>query len=463
MFNVSDKIRLNPELCPQEKLDQKHFQFGALNYPVLALDWECEVVEAFTDQYHGAMVAFKVLNDYRIEPDTIVYFRADDCIISKETRVKIDFEILGKQLKVQPLIDLNRGEREVLMKERDKLRKTNDKASKVMQANWKAVKHLDEKLEELKLNTSTNFLVRTVKHGTFELDCKEDQIETTLRREIRKSRANAKKIMPVEKIISGGMKYEKVGGVLAKSGEFAKLNKDFAIKIINEHKKPVTKEDNYVGIELECFGPLTIEEMKDRFIKAGLKKYVNVGTDGSIRTNDSDEEYAMEIRLCIAEKDLETIMPKVFDVIDNEGFNVNVSCGTHVHVDMRNRDPELAYANLFKVQKLMMATQPKARRKNSYCKENKVAELSKSQFDSNERYSVINTQSYNKHKTLEVRLHAGTVNYEDMKAWVEFLVAVVSKTDKLSTEISTIEQLNSLGIVSAGTSKHLAKRVKKYA
>lgn len=461
MFNVSDKIRLNPELCPQDKLEQKHFQFGALNYPVLVLDWEMEVVETFNDSYHGNMVAVKILNDDRVEADTIVYFRTDDCVIAKATKLKIDFTILGRVLKVQPLIDSNRAERAALMVERKKIGRTQDKTSKIMQANWKKVKALDLKLVELQEQTETVFSIKTPGLGQITLDCKEDQIEQFIRREIRLRRATAKKIVPTEKIIAGGIKYEKVGGVLSKAGEFAKINKDFSLKVINEKKVPNTKEDNYVGIEIECYGKKTIEQMKESFIKARLKKFVNVTTDGSIRPTSGNN--GMEIRVCLAEKDLDTILPRIFKVIEDEKMLVNESCGTHVHVDMRNRNPELAYSNLFKLQELMLKTQPESRRSNQYCRKNTKKEVKLAEFGQMERYSVINTQSFSKHKTIEIRLHAGTVKFEDMRAWTKLLIAIVSKSDKLSSSVDTISELEELNLVDEETLKHLKTRIKKYA
>lgn len=463
MFNVSDKIKLNSELCPVDKLADKHFQFGALNYPVLMLDWEMEVVDAFTDQYHGAMLAFKVLNDERVEAETVVYMRAEDAVISKETKLKIDYQILGKMLKVQPLIDLNRGQHEELLKVRAELKKTLPIKAPELQANWKEVQALQTQYKKIQEQTETVFVIKTPKLGTFELDCKEDQIETMIRREIRKSRAEAKKITSVEKVISGNIKYEKVGGVLSKPGEIAKISKDFAIKIINEPKKPTTKEDNFVGIEIECFGPLSIEEMKGEFIKAGLKKFVNITTDSSIRPGES--LHAMEIRVCIAEKDLAEILPKIFEVIENTEMEANASCGTHVHIDMRNRNPELAYSNFFKAQKLMLATQPKTRRTNTYCKPNVHPELKLEQFKTNERYSVINTQAYHKNdmKTIEIRLHSGTVKLQDIKAWINFLVAIASKSDKLTKEVATVKDLELLETLDVESVLHISKRVKKYA
>ena len=200
--------------------------------------------------------------------------------------------------------------------------------------------------------------------------------------------------------------------------------------------------------------------MKFLFIAAWLKKQVNIGTDCSIRPEN--DEHAIEIRVLVKESELETVLPRIFDVMENAGMSANTSCGTHVHLDMRNRNPELAYSNLFKAQGLMLASQPKARRTNYYCKKNTRSELSKSEFDSGERYSVINTQAYSKLKTIEIRLHAGTVKYEDMKSWIEFLVAIVSKTDKLKSTIDKVEDLGVLGL-SESSLKHITKRIKKYA
>lgn len=80
-----------------------------------------------------------------------------------------------------------------------------------------------------------------------------------------------------------------------------------------------------------------------------------------------------------------------------------------------------------------------------------------------ERYSVINTQSYSKHKTLEIRLHAGTVKLEDMQAWTKLLIAIVSKTDKLKSTVDTVSELEELNLVDEATLKHIKARVKKYA
>lgn len=462
MFNANDRIKLNSEIFPADKLDNKTFQAGALNYPVLCLDWELQVIDSFTDSYHGIMLKCNVLNDPRVDPTVEVYFRAADSVLSKAIKLKIEYNVLKTMLKVQPLIDANRNDRALVMKERDKLRKKFSLKTKEMRDNWKKVKDLDVALEKLKADTSSVFVISTPALGTIELDCKEDQIENKIRSLIRQKRAALKKIDTETKIIAGDISYKKIGNVFSESGQIAKLSKDFAIKVINAPKKPVKAEENYVGIELECFSSKTRDEMRTAFIKAGLKSVVNVGEDGSI-SPVGKRKNAMEIRVCISEKDLPTLLPRVMQVIDDNDCDVNNSCGTHVHLDMRNRNPELAYFNLFKTQNLMLAIQPLARRTNNYCVPNTNPEEKLEKFGQSARRSAINTTAYPKHKTIEIRLHHGTIDYSTLKNWINFLVSVVSLPTKLGKAIDTVADLDAAKLVDSEVITSFKARVKKYA
>lgn len=464
MFTVDDKIKLNPEIFPIDKLENKTFQAGVLSYPVLILDWEMCVVDAFVDPYHGQMVSINVLNDERVAADVLVYFRVDDCVISKAIKLKIEYTILGKMLKVQPLINANRDQRAVLMKERAKLKRqvSTPLKEKEIKANWKQVSTLDKALIEIQKDESTVFIVAHKLLGQVELDCKEEHIENKLRQLLSQKRKALRKIIPIDKIVEGDLVYKKVGLVASEAGQIAKISKDFAVKVINAPKKPKTDKDNYVGIELECFSTKTIEEMKTVFIKAGLKGFVNITTDSSIRP-EVKRNQAMEIRVCVMEKDLDTVFPRIMKVVDDNDCKVNTSCGTHVHLDMRNRNPELAYSNLYKSQDLMLALQPEERRKNTYCAPNTTPEIALKDFGQNQRRAAINATAYPKHKTIEIRLHHGTVNYPTLNHWIKFLVAIASLNVKMSKKISTTAELESLGLVSAETITNFKARVKKYA
>lgn len=464
MFTANDKIKLNPEIFPMDKLENKTFQAGVLSYPVLILDWEMCVVDAFVDPYHGQMVSVNVLNDERVAADVLVYFRVDDCVISKAIKLKIEYTILGKMLKFQPLINANRNQRAVLMKERAKLKRqvSTPLKEKEIKANWKQVSILDKELIEIQKDESTVFIVAHKLLGQVELDCKEEQIENKLRQLLRQKRTALRKIIQIDKIVEGDIVYKKVGLVASEAGQIAKISKDFAVNVINAPKKPKTDKDNYVGIELECFSTKTIEEMKTAFIKAGLKGFVNIATDSSIRP-EVKRNQAMEIRVCVMEKDLDTVFARIMKVVEDNDCKVNASCGTHVHLDMRNRNPELAYSNLYKSQDLMLALQPEERRRNTYCVPNTTPEIALKDFGQNQRRSAINATAYPKHKTIEIRLHHGTVDYPTLNHWIKFLVAIASLDVKMSKKISTTTELESLGLVSAETITNFKARVKKYA
>lgn len=462
MFNVNNKVRVNNELCPENKLTEPNFQFGQLNYPVFLLDWQFEVKRTFTDDYHGEMVECEVLGVDDIEPDALVVLRCADILMSGASKVKINFEILGQVNQNSELMKSLTAQLKKLESQRNKQKLAGDKiSSPVLKENWAKIKDLNAQLKTLLADTKTVYKVKTAS-GIYELDCKEDQIENRIRSKIRASRAERKKVSPIVKTISGNIQYEKVGGVLAKKGEFARINKNYALNVIGEHKKPTTATDNYVGIEVEMLGTKDIESMKKEFIKAKLHKHVNIGTDGSVRT-DKSGQYAMELRIIVKESERVDVLTRIFQVLKDTKATVNDSCGTHVHIDMRNRDVEKCYYNLFKVQSLMLATQPEKRRKNSYCKPNERATLKVEEFEQQDRYRLINVQAYRKLKTIEIRLHQGTVDLKDITAWINFLVAVASKTDKIKSAVETVKELQEQVTLDEDSLKHLQKRITKNA
>ena len=73
------KIKLNEELCPIEKRTVKGSQFGTLNYPVLLLDLEYDVISKFTDDFHGEML--EVSHSHFKKS---VHFVKKDCIVIEE-------------------------------------------------------------------------------------------------------------------------------------------------------------------------------------------------------------------------------------------------------------------------------------------------------------------------------------------------------------------------------------------
>ena len=79
------KVKLNPEIFPEDKRNESSFQAGKLNYPALVLNWELEVIEEQNDTHYGKIYWLQILNDDRFLPDhDKVWFIKDDCIVIEE-------------------------------------------------------------------------------------------------------------------------------------------------------------------------------------------------------------------------------------------------------------------------------------------------------------------------------------------------------------------------------------------
>lgn len=458
MINVGDRIKLNEELCPLDKRGKKDFQFGKLGYFVAMLDWELEVINTFEHSYNGTMLTCKVLNNDAIECDVI--FRADEVVSCGASKFHIDYEIIGSVKKNQDVIDRLTSDEESLIKFRS-LQKSNGSKISDLKSNWNEITKVRLLLKKELEKTESVTQVKT-KQGVFTVNSTDDEkIKLSIRNSIRSIRRDRKEIKSTTKKVAGNLDYQKVGGVLAKAGTFTALNEKFAIAIIKEHKTPRNAE-NCVGIELEMLCSKTIDEMNKEFIKARLHRYVNLGTDGSIRT-DLDTSRTMELRILVPESQLGTKLKEICEVLRKNDCYSNRSCGMHVHLDMRNRNPELCYSNLFKLQDLMLSTQPITRRSNSYCKPNINDDIALSDFQTGERYKAINTDSYSKHKTIEIRLHDGATKFRDVYNWAKFLVDTVNQSIKFQNKVSTIVELERLDYVDSKIISHLDERIQEYA
>lgn len=462
MFNTLDKIKINEELCPVDKRTEKKFQFGKLSYFAVMLGWEFEVVKTFQNATHGTMVECKVLNDP--ENRSNIVLRAEDCVlVANKNLEKMQYEIVSKICRDQGEINELEAKEAELFKVRNQRKRQGIKIADVsMTQNWAEIKEVRSKIKKVLANGDTKYVVRH-KTGVYEFECKEDKLNQTLSRMIVDKRRGLRTIAATTKKVAGNLSYTKVGGVLTKAGEFSRLNENFAQNIITQEKKPETA-DNYVGIEIEMLSPKSVQEMEKLFIKARLHRYVNIGDDASIR-HDTDGFNRMELRVCLPEHLLESHLKILCDVLRKNDCYANRSCGMHVHIDMRNRDPELCYRNFFKVQNIMLESQPLGRRNNKYCAPNTASEIALAEFDHTERRSAINTQSYNKNnmRTIEIRIHEGATKYRDIINWVKFLVGTASLKTDLPKVVSTVEELRQLEYLSEPVLNHLEERIQEYS
>lgn len=194
---------------------------------------------------------------------------------------------------------------------------------------------------------------------------------------------------------------------------------------------PLTPEtfryERAVGIEIECLRPYGRD--------VAIPLWVRSSGDSSIRTTSNTD--AVEYKLLLKRSELEMRLNKFCSMISDH--KVNTSCGLHVHLDCRGRATDDVRAVAKRMTAWLIALKefvPESRRNNTdYCA------LS---FSETNRYRAVNFDAFRKYKTLEIRLHSGTVDYTKIIAWVrlcELLFVLPTKPKAGAQGIAALSQL----------------------
>lgn len=213
----------------------------------------------------------------------------------------------------------------------------------------------------------------------------------------------------------------KQGHVWTEPGIFLRAYKAKLSTKIFKSKKPTSKK-NHIGVEIEFYTDdnNSSKDIAKLFAEANLTDNVTLKDDGSIRCEDYENSH--EVAIIDREDRIQETIAKVCEVLSSIDAKVNSTCGLHIHLDARNRNPELIFKRLLNAQKYLFQLVPSSRRNNTYCR---PAELTHS-FEASERYYAINPAAYKKFKTIEVRLHSGTVNATKISRWIELLLHVIN-------------------------------------
>ena len=202
----------------------------------------------------------------------------------------------------------------------------------------------------------------------------------------------------------------------------------FIQRIQNSSLTPNTfKYERAVGIEIECLRPCGRQ--------VALPLWSRSSGDGSIRTIPNTD--AVEYKLLLKRSELELRLHKFCALITDH--KVNTSCGLHVHLDCRGRTAEDVRAIAKRMTAWLIALKefvPESRRNNS-----DYAALS---FSETNRYRAVNFVAFSKYKTLEIRLHSGTVDYTKIIAWVrlcELLFVLPTKPKAGAQGVAALAQL----------------------
>lgn len=246
-------------------------------------------------------------------------------------------------------------------------------------------------------------------------------------------------------LIGGGAVFKKPNSIVNM------MTPENYVQRIRRAKRPYDNA-NYVGVELELITKVKRQQLEQFFIDAKLAGSVYVKHDGSIRPEVGDD-VPHEVTLIAKEKDIYDVINRVCEVLNskNVGGYVNNSCGLHVHIDMRNRNPELCYTNFKNSLNILAAMVPPDRVDSDHgrtycslsCNSSFQAAIEDGIGNRRARYRAINAQSYTSHQTLEIRLHSGSTNAMKINNWVKLLLSITN-TGAINNIVSTPEQLQEL-------------------
>lgn len=172
---------------------------------------------------------------------------------------------------------------------------------------------------------------------------------------------------------------------------------------------PRTREP-HVGVEIECIA------RNGKSHKAMLSQRSLPCFDGSLG------DYGCEYKLCAPADKIIRKASLLVDHVRGAGAYIDSRCGLHVHLDCRyvDRNRIDAVCNwLGTQQNWLFSLMPKSRRSNSFCQRN----------INNGHYSWCNLTSK---RTVEIRLHGGTLNPHKIAGWLSVMRCILDKFHKPS-------------------------------
>lgn len=301
-----------------------------------------------------------------------------------------------------------------------------------------------------------------------------------VRNEIKSFREERKTLIQKTKSCFGGaVRYnmigsDKMGYVFQKKNSVNDLiGLDFRLNIASQSKKPDERQkENFVGIELEIACRVDHKILNKKMAEARLHMHTNCGTDGSIRPDHGDKgQHSVEVRILCKESEVANIVNRTIAILKTKEVDayVNSSCGLHVHVDARSRDVDHMYNNLVKSLPLLNQLVPSERvsgnAASKYCRQNETPDFKKGLGGDSSgreiRYQAINPAAFNKQKTIEVRLHSGTVNAKKIINWVTILTSIVNHSKTMHYKLTNVEDFSTINN-DVVLNKYMADRIAKF-
>ncbi len=252
---------------------------------------------------------------------------------------------------------------------------------------------------------------------------------------IRSARQDLKPINIPVKI--GQVLAYKHGGIFTEEGTILKAYVKKNINNLYDGKVPTTQK-RYIGIELEFCAPIKEEQLALKIFKSGLHKFVQLKEDGSLRPRA--KEFAFELAILLEETTYKKGLKNIINLLTEiKAVAKDRRCGLHIHFDMRHRDKDLVYNNLVACQYALLSIVDPERYNNEFCTVVKNRKFpTEFKGDRSERYKTINAAAYYKYRTIEIRMHEGSVDYKEISNWIDLLMKITNYSKKFKDNVTEL-------------------------
>lgn len=233
----------------------------------------------------------------------------------------------------------------------------------------------------------------------------------------------------------------KNGRIFAKSGEVLRIYVEKHLKDLYTDKRPVEPK-KYIGIELEFCAPIDEQNFAIKLFKRGIHKFAQLKKDGSLRPFVGEQGF--ELAILLEEGNYKKRLKEIMSVLSEiKAVAKERRAGLHVHIDMRKRNRDVVYNNLVACQYALLSIVDPNRYNNEFCR---VVNSRKFPIEFNgsreERYKTINAAAFYKYKTLEIRMHEGSVDFEQIINWVDLLIKIANYPKKFKNNIMKVQTLS---------------------
>lgn len=292
-------------------------------------------------------------------------------------------------------------------------------------------------------------------------------LKSAVRACVSQSRAMARDVLREDRITNNSVthdgesfSWQLLAGCHTTPGKFLEIKRFTSVKKVFTAKKPKTNLP-HVGIELEFFCRLDRNSLAQKLFDAELTPYVELKSDGSIKEFDTSKYFAHELCVLATEAEYKDVIKRVTEVLASTEAKINKSCGMHVHLDMRHRNKDVVFANLVSAQPQLYAMNPVSRETGTFSRKTESRQFEIANQASG-RYFGINPASFSRHKTIEVRIHSGTVDFRKITAWVDILIAIVNKSEDVGVAARSVDGfINKFGIPSE-LKGYIEERITKF-